>query len=644
YIISLLYYKKGLFMKTRKLSTASISILSTAALLGTLVSPAMASPTLSDVSNNYAKNAILELSEKGIMNGTGNGKFNPLGTIKRQDFAVVLAKALKLDLNAPPRSATFKDVPMDSYAFSAVEATHKAGLLNGMGNGIFGTGQTLTREQMAVIFVNALDIDITGKGENLTYTDSSLISNWAKDAVAAALENNIIIGKPNGKFDPKSSVIRQDVAFVTSKFLLKKDELDQIKDESKPIDPEPEVETEEEEKPSTSVTNPVSPPSTKPSVPDDQNPAPPINVAPTAKNLSFVFEDENSDVSVGKHVSIEFTYDDPENDLLESVKYTWYRSSDIEGNNKMLIPNIDANSYTFTADDIGYYISVEVTPTASTGTKIGQTVAKSLDQVVIQPLPVPDTTPPSVDITKYEVIDNYNGISDQISWLESAVSEENAMIRAYPWNDANNEGTIDDGELGEPIILGISNADGSVAAGNLGDLAPGEYKYVITATDEALNESEKNSDSAIVISLTKDGMPTVTSDVYGFDGAVLKVKEFAAGSSPFHIRFDYFMPEVFNNGTLEVTVEGISFGVEDYYHDGTKWKNFTEGLISNGGKTIVLSEISGRKVLSFELHNQVIPQEGTYLITFRADADGAGSGRTPSIEQSITLVSVTPGF
>ncbi|WP_054022963.1 S-layer homology domain-containing protein [Bacillus sp. FJAT-28004] len=210
----------------------SLSILSTAALLSALIPHASAEVSLTDISNSYAKDAIIELVEKGIINGTGDGKFNPTSNIQRQDFAIILARALKLDLSNPPQLATFKDVQKSNYAFAAVEAVVKAGLFKGMGDGTFGINQNITREQMAVIFVKALGVNSAGKGQNLKFSDASSIASWAKDAVGAAVEFGLMKGNPDGTFGPANQASRQDVALVASKFLAEKTKVDE--QESKP--------------------------------------------------------------------------------------------------------------------------------------------------------------------------------------------------------------------------------------------------------------------------------------------------------------------------------------------------------------------------------------------------------------------------
>jgi len=178
-----------------------------------------------DIDGSYAKDAISELASRGILIGNGDGKFDPKGNIERQDFAIIMAKALGLNLSGAPVTPTFSDVPSNHYSFAAVEAAVKAGLIKGMGNGAFGTDANLSREQMAVIFVRALGFNAEGMGKNLSFTDSSSISSWAKDAVGAAVDLGLITGNPDGTFNPQGNAQRQAVAAVASRFLKTAEEL-----------------------------------------------------------------------------------------------------------------------------------------------------------------------------------------------------------------------------------------------------------------------------------------------------------------------------------------------------------------------------------------------------------------------------------
>ncbi|WP_028544501.1 S-layer homology domain-containing protein [Paenibacillus taiwanensis] len=192
-------------------------------LAASLVMPSvMAAPSsFKDIEHSFAKQAIQELASQGIISGVGEGKFNPKGKINRQDFAIIMAKALKLEVNVNSKGTMqFKDVPVDHYAYSYIEAVIKAGLFKGVSEHTFGLNESLTREQLASIFIRALGVDVAGKGQTLKFADQKDISSWAKDAVAYAIELKLMGGTTPDRFDPKGTATREQVAAVTSNFQL----------------------------------------------------------------------------------------------------------------------------------------------------------------------------------------------------------------------------------------------------------------------------------------------------------------------------------------------------------------------------------------------------------------------------------------
>jgi hypothetical protein len=192
-------------------------------------------PAFSDIGNSFAKNAIDTLASKGIINGVGSGQFNPTGKITRQDFCIILAKALDLDITKSPSTSTFSDVSTENYAYDYVEAAAKAGLIKGEGNGHFGSGQSLTRQDMAVVFIRALNgegstvsLDNQNPERKLTFNDSNDISDYAKSSVALAQQLGLIKGMPDNNFDPNGDASRQEAASVTTRFLNFKDNVSKL--------------------------------------------------------------------------------------------------------------------------------------------------------------------------------------------------------------------------------------------------------------------------------------------------------------------------------------------------------------------------------------------------------------------------------
>lgn len=187
--------------------------------------------TINDInkSSSYAKNAILYLAEQNIISGDQNENFNPQKSVTRAEMVALIAKAMNLDASKPPEMATFKDVPINHWAFRYVEAAYKEGIITGISATEFKPNDIITREQMALIFVRALDLVEQGKDVELininSFADKAKISTWAKKEVEVAIEAGLMNGVSNKSFEPKSSANKEQSAVVIERLLKNKDRI-----------------------------------------------------------------------------------------------------------------------------------------------------------------------------------------------------------------------------------------------------------------------------------------------------------------------------------------------------------------------------------------------------------------------------------
>jgi len=180
-------------------------------------------PVFSDITNIFAKEEINILAAKGIIQGKTETKFAPNAQITRAEFAVLLARALDLPLNA--YEGTFNDVDTSKkWAFAAIEAAAKAGIVNGTTDGSFNPDAPIKREEIAAMVVRAVEYQDKTKLDNLetpaNFKDHGSIGSFAIESVYKATALGVILGN-EGQFNPKNNATRAEAAVMLYRALDK---------------------------------------------------------------------------------------------------------------------------------------------------------------------------------------------------------------------------------------------------------------------------------------------------------------------------------------------------------------------------------------------------------------------------------------
>jgi hypothetical protein len=185
-----------------------------------------------DRSSGYARQSILNLADKNIINGNEKGYFQPKNLVSRAEMVTFIVNSLGIDTSVVPAKATFRDVPKGHWAFKYVEAAYRKGFVSGITPDTFGPDLKCTREQMAVMFVSSLQSDSDSKKMETAlsrldrFSDSNRISGWAREDVAMAIENGIMNGTGSNTFDPLQKSTREQTAVVTDHFIDPSDKVD----------------------------------------------------------------------------------------------------------------------------------------------------------------------------------------------------------------------------------------------------------------------------------------------------------------------------------------------------------------------------------------------------------------------------------
>ncbi|MEQ8200943.1 MAG: S-layer homology domain-containing protein [Syntrophomonadaceae bacterium] len=172
-----------------------------------LVNPAQP-VNFTDITGHWAQANIEKLVARGTVSGYPDASFRPNATITRAEFATMLVKAFRFD--ARP-GKTFADTA-NHWARENIATATALGILSGYNALSFGPDDPITREQMAVMITKAAGVKQPSPGT--AFTDNNLISAWAGDAVAQAVNSRIMSGYPDNTFRPQGKATRAEAVTV----------------------------------------------------------------------------------------------------------------------------------------------------------------------------------------------------------------------------------------------------------------------------------------------------------------------------------------------------------------------------------------------------------------------------------------------
>ncbi|MDY4214408.1 MAG: S-layer homology domain-containing protein [Eubacteriales bacterium] len=163
---------------------------------------------------SWARDAICKLAEMDVLRGKEYKLFYPNDNITREEFVKMLAVAYKLD--SENRTAKFADVNADDWFMPYVAAAFESGIVKGVSDDMFGTGQNITRQDLAVMAYNAaLKAEVKFSDDNVQkFSDDGEISDYAKAAVYALKSQDVINGIDGKNFAPQDTATRAEAAKI----------------------------------------------------------------------------------------------------------------------------------------------------------------------------------------------------------------------------------------------------------------------------------------------------------------------------------------------------------------------------------------------------------------------------------------------
>nr|WP_246427553.1 S-layer homology domain-containing protein [Paenibacillus phyllosphaerae] len=168
----------------------------------------------SDVpANHWASRVIAELSAKQVVKGIGAGEFRPSQLVTRAEFAALLVRGLKLE--AATGTQPFTDVQSGAWHASDVNTAYASGIVKGRSGNRFDPNATITRQEMAVMLINAVQAkkeEQTTSDAKLPFQDLNEAAAWALPSIAKSYELGLVKGRAADRFVPQGELMRAEAA------------------------------------------------------------------------------------------------------------------------------------------------------------------------------------------------------------------------------------------------------------------------------------------------------------------------------------------------------------------------------------------------------------------------------------------------
>ena len=172
---------------------------------------------------DWAHEGVDYCVESGLMNGVGDNVFSPNGTVSRAQLVTILYRAKgSPDIPQWYYSwYSFSDVPTGQWYSDAVAWAAANGIVNGVGNGRFNPSGAITREQIATILYRFSDSPYD-YGSLAGFPDAGSVSDYAVRAMLWATSEGLINGVKSGDtvyLKPRDNATRAQIAAIIMRFL-----------------------------------------------------------------------------------------------------------------------------------------------------------------------------------------------------------------------------------------------------------------------------------------------------------------------------------------------------------------------------------------------------------------------------------------
>ena len=200
-------------MKMNKPLAAILSTTMTLSMLSVSALAAERKPLMEDAANSWAADSIDRWVQQGIVQGNADGSFKPYRSLTRGELATIFVRMFGLTEKA---ENNYEDLDGSEWYADAVLRCTAAGILEGDGKNANAT-DPVTRQEAMTMFARAMGMTADASPDLSRFADGSETADWAAGYMAPLAEMGILQGVGGNRIAPNANIDRASTMALLDK-------------------------------------------------------------------------------------------------------------------------------------------------------------------------------------------------------------------------------------------------------------------------------------------------------------------------------------------------------------------------------------------------------------------------------------------
>jgi len=163
-----------------------------------------------DFPTGWSHAAMAAAVDNGLLRGFEGNEIRPRVTLTRAELATIITRAFGAKTKAD--ISNFTDVSKDAWYYDSIAMAVQMGILNGMTETTMAPDNSITRQEVFTAVARALVMSSDDLSALDKFSDSDLISDYAKGHMAYLAQKGYINGDDLGNVNPKKRITREEFA------------------------------------------------------------------------------------------------------------------------------------------------------------------------------------------------------------------------------------------------------------------------------------------------------------------------------------------------------------------------------------------------------------------------------------------------